>query len=86
MAVNAKHATPVTELLRTPTKNNQRQATLLNNLNEQVAGRKVASILFLSLGVAGRKDLTDKLPYMTVSIAILAEFKKLQSVILQATK
>ena len=51
MAINAKHAISVTELLRTPTQNSPRQAALLNNLNEQAAERKVVSILFLSLGV-----------------------------------
>ena len=56
-------------MLRTPTENIPRVPALLNNLNEQAAERKVASILFLSLGVAGRKNLTDKFPYMAVSTA-----------------
>ena len=76
MAINAKHAISVTELLRTPTQNSPRQAALLNNLNEQAAERKVVSIFFLSLGVAGRKNLTDKFPYMTVATAPLAEIKE----------
>ena len=76
MAINAKHAISVTELLRTPTQNSPRQAALLNNLNEQAAERKVVSILFLSLGVAGRKNLTDKFPYMTVATAPLTEIKE----------
>ena len=69
MAVNAKHAISVPELLPTPTENISRVPALLNNLNEQAAERKVVSILFLSLGVAGRKNLTDKFPYMAVFTA-----------------
>ena len=76
MAVNAKHAISLPELLRTPTENNPLVPALLNNLNEQAAERKVVSNLFLSLGVAGRKSLTDKFPYMTVSTASITAIKE----------
>ena len=75
-AVNAKHAISVPELLKTPTENNPRKTALLNNLNEQATERKVVSILFQSLGVAGRKNFKDKFLYMTESKATLAEVKE----------
>ena len=75
VAVNAKHSISVHELLRTPTEARPRQAALLNNTNEQAAERKIVSILFLSLGVAGRKNLTDKYPHMTIATASLHEIK-----------
>ena len=71
VAVNARHSNSVLELLRTPTQNQPRQAALLNNINEQA----IVSILFLSLGTAGRKTLTDKYPNMIVATASLNESK-----------
>ena len=75
MAVNAKLAISVPDLLTTPRENHSRQAPLLNNLIEQVVEHKVVSILISSLGVACRKNWTNKFPKMTVSMAILAEKK-----------
>ena len=76
VAVNAKHSISVHELLRAPTKNNPRQAALINNMNEQAAERKVVSLLFLSLGSAGQKNLTDRYPYMVISTATLTEIRE----------
>ena len=76
VAVNAKHSISVHELLRAPTENNPRQAALINNMNEQAAERKVVSILFLSLGSTGRKNLTDRHPYMVFSTATLKEMRE----------
>ena len=45
-------------------------------MNEQAAERNVVSILFLSLGSAGRNNLTDRHPYMVISAATLAEMKE----------
>ena len=42
-------------------------------MSEQAAERKVVSILFLSLGSAGRKNLIDRHPYLVISTATLAE-------------
>ena len=75
VAVNAKHSISVHELLRTPTEAQPRQAALLSNTNEQAAERKIVSTLFLSLGAAGRKNLTDKYPHMTVATASLRKMK-----------
>ena len=76
VAVNAKHSISLHELLRTPTEDNPRQNALINNMNEQAVERKVVSILFLSLGSAGRKNLTDRHPYMAISAATLSEMRK----------
>ena len=76
VAVNAKYSSSVHELLRTPTENNPRQNALTNNMNEQAAERKVVSILFLSLGSAGRKNLTDRHPYKVISTERLAEMRE----------
>ena len=48
---------------------------MINNINEQAAERKVVSILFLSLGSAGRNNLTDSHPHMVVTVAALNEIK-----------
>ena len=61
--------------MRTPTENNPRQAALINNINEQNAEKNV-SILFLSLGTAGRKNLIEKFPQINaVATAPLNEIK-----------
>ena len=73
VAVNAKHSISVHELMRTPTENQPRLAALINGMNEQAAERKIVSILFLSLGPAGHKNLTGKIPYMVVSTASLSK-------------
>ena len=46
-------------------------------MNEQDAERKVVGILFLSLGSEGRKNLTDRHPYMVISTATLAEMREI---------
>ena len=74
MAVNAKYSISVTELTRVPTQ--QRQAALINNLNEEAAERKTVSILLLSIGEAGRKHLTDKFPYMDEATVPMREIKE----------
>ena len=73
MAVNVKYSISVTELTRVPTQQRPRQAALINNLNEEAAERKTVSIVFLSIGAAGRKNLTDKFPYMDVATVPIRE-------------
>ena len=53
--VNAKYTISVDELLRNVTEQKPRNAALINNLNEQAAERKLASLLFLTLGMAQDK-------------------------------
>ena len=67
VAVNAKYSISVNENLREATAQNPRIAGLINNLNEQAAESKVVSVLFLSLGTAGRKSLTHKFPQIRVA-------------------
>ena len=76
VAVNAKYSISVNEILREVTAQNPRIAGLINNLNEQAAVRKVVSVLFLSLGTAGRKSLTDKFPQMRVATIPLREIRE----------
>ena len=84
MALNANYSISVPELIRKPTEQQPRQPALLINLNEQAVERKVISILFLSLASTGRKNLTDKFPYMVVTTATLREMKKLRTNIRKA--
>ena len=77
MAVNAKYSISVPGLIRIPPEQQPRQAALINNLNEATAERKTVSILFLSLGAAGRKNLSYKVPYMGVAMAALREIKEI---------
>ena len=72
-AVNTKYFISFRELARTPTENQPRQAPLINNLNMQAAERKFLSILFLSLGSAGRKNLMNEFSYIVVAMATLRE-------------
>ena len=76
MAVNAKCSISVTELTRVPTQQRPRQAALMNNLNEEAAERKTVSTLFLSLGAAGRKNLTHNFPNMNVATVPIREIKE----------
>ena len=71
--VNAKFTISVDELLRNVTEQKPRNAALINNLNEQAAERKLASLLFLSLGMATRKSLTDKFPHMMIATVSMRE-------------
>ena len=64
VAVNAKYSISVDELRRNVTEQTPRIAALINNLNEQAAERKLVSLVFLSLGTAARKSLTDKFPHL----------------------
>ena len=75
VATNAKHSISVTEVLREVTEQQPRVLALINNLNEQAAERKIFSVLFLSLGSAARKSLTDKFPHMRVATIRLRELK-----------
>ena len=60
IAANAKYSISVNDLLRTVSAQQPRILALINNLNEQAAERKIVSVIFLSLGWAARKSLTDK--------------------------
>ena len=70
MAVNAKYSISVPELTRTVTEKQPRQAALINNLDERAAEKRIVGILNLSQGSAGRKNLTQKFPYMVVAATL----------------
>ena len=76
VAINAKHSISVIELMRRATEERPRQAALINNLNEQAAESKIVSVLFLSLGSAGRKNLTDRFPDMMIATLSLPDLKR----------
>ena len=60
---------------RTVTAQQPRIPALINNLNEQAAGRKIVSVIFLSLGCAARKSLKDKFPEMRLATITLTVLK-----------
>ena len=64
------------EILRTVTQQQPRIAALIKNLNEQAAEREIVSALFLSLGSAVRKSITDKNPEMRLAIFSLKKLKE----------
>ena len=65
VAANAKYSISVNELLKITAQQQPRIAALINILKEQALERKIVSVLFLSLGSAARKCLTDKHPETT---------------------
>ena len=75
VADNAKYSISVNELLRTVTARQPTIQSLINNLNEQAAERKIVSVLFSSLGCVARKSLTDKFPEMRVATIALTDLK-----------
>ena len=76
VAGNAKYSISVNEKLRNVTEQNPTITALLNNLIEQAAERKMVSVLFLSLGSAARKRLTDRFPHMRGATVSLREIKE----------
>ena len=74
VAITAKHSISLHELVRaTPP---AREATLMGGGTEETASRKVISILFLSLGNAARKTITDLQPGMRIAEVDLKDFMK----------
>ena len=76
VAVNAKNLISVSELFRTVPENRPRNAAIINNLNEQAGERQLISVLFLYLGTAARKSLTDIYPLMVLATVSLQELKE----------
>merc|ERR1712122_132998 len=65
-----KHSIQVQEIIRVipeNAQNQQRNAALLGNLTHVIAEQKVISLLYLSLGGAARKTLTDRYPAMEIT-------------------
>ena len=66
VAVLARHSISTTELLREADQQNTRQAALMGNLEETHAKRKVASLLYISIGKTGRKMLMNKFTQINI--------------------
>ena len=75
VAVIAKYSLSINAFLRITTQQAPRNLSSINNLNEEAAERKVISVLFLSLGTAGRKSVTDVFPGMRVATVTLQELR-----------
>ena len=63
VALMAKYPLSVSELTRATTQQTPRVRTLLGELDEDPANKKVISILYLSLGDAARKQFMDRYPH-----------------------
>ena len=76
VVVNTNYSESVDEILRNVTANRHRIAALINNLNEQVAERKLVSLQLFSLEPAARKNLIDIFRQMIIATVLLREFNK----------
>ena len=66
VAMMAKYSISISELTRETTQQSPRVRTLLGDLDEDPANKKVISILYLSLGDAARKQFVDKHPHVAL--------------------
>ena len=72
VALLAKHSISLTELTRdTPP---EREKELMGNGTAETASKKLISVMFLALGDAARKTLTDLHPNMRLAEVTLTEF------------
>ena len=65
MSLMGKHSIEVEEIIREEG-GNPRKKELMGNMEKAIAEKKVISLLFLSIGGAGRKTLIDKYPAMNI--------------------
>ena len=68
VAMMPKYSISISELTRETTQQSPRVRTLLGDLDEDPANKKVISILYLSLGDAARKQFMDKYPHKPCGI------------------
>ena len=73
VAVLARHSISITELLRNADQQNPRQATLMGNMEETPAKRKVISLFYIAIGKTGRKMLMDKFPQINIFLIELQD-------------
>ena len=73
VAVLARHSISITKLLRNADQQNPRQATLMGNMEETHAKRKVISLLYIAIGKTGRKMLMDKFPQINICLIELQD-------------
>ena len=65
MSLMGKHSIEVDEITRVEG-TVQRRKELMGNMEKEAAEKKAISLLFLSIGGAGRKTLVDKYPTMQI--------------------
>ena len=70
MSLMGKHSIEVDEITR-ELGGVQRRKELMGNMEKEAAEKKAISLLFLSIGGAGRKTLVDKYPTMNIKIVEL---------------
>ena len=66
VAMMAKYSISMNELTRTADETNPKAKALLGDMPEEAANKKAVSMMFLSLGEAGRKMFRDKYPEKTI--------------------
>ena len=66
VAVMAKFSISITDLTREVTDQNPRVRALLGDMDEDLANKKVVSVMYLSLGEAARKLFKDQYPHTTL--------------------
>ena len=74
VVVLARHSISVSELTRNADEQQPRAQTLMGNIEEAPATRKVISLLYISLGKTGRKMLMDKFPQINILLIQLQQF------------
>ena len=73
MAVIARHSISFLEVIGTPNEQNPSIPALLRDFNVNTAAAKVVILLHLSIGVNGRKMVTDEYPHTIIFVNELAE-------------
>ena len=66
VAMMAKYSISITELTREANQQNPRVRTLMGDLEEDPANKKVISVMYFSLGEAARKQFKDKYPHTAI--------------------
>ena len=74
MSLIGKYSIQVEEILREINQgDNPRRNEMMGGMEHGIAEKKVISLLYLSIGGAGRKTLTDKYPDMNIRTVTLGE-------------
>ena len=63
VAMMAKYSISITELTREANQQKPRVRTLMGDLDEDLANKKVISVIYVALGEAARKRIKDKYPH-----------------------
>ena len=63
VAMTAKYSISITELTREVAQQTPRVKTLMGNLDEDPANKKIVRVMYMALGEAARKQFMEKLPH-----------------------